>query len=85
LGAIDRFVALNTALEVGFDGSVNIEQVGIRVAGIGGHADFCAARFDVGRRLVNHRLAVTSERTLHNCPDCRANVDREIGSRRSGG
>jgi len=44
LAAIDRFVAVNTALEVGFDGSVNIERVGNRmVAGIGGHADYCAA------------------------------------------
>jgi acyl-CoA hydrolase len=44
LAAIDRFVAINTALEVGLDGSVNIERVGNRmVAGIGGHADFCAA------------------------------------------
>jgi acyl-CoA hydrolase len=44
LAAIDRFVTVNTALEVGLDGSVNIERVGNRmVAGIGGHADFCAA------------------------------------------
>jgi len=44
LAAIDRFVTVNTALEVGLDGSVNVERVGNRmVAGIGGHADFCAA------------------------------------------
>lgn len=44
VGAIERFVACNTALQVGLDGSVNVERVGGRVvAGIGGHADFCAA------------------------------------------
>ena len=41
---LDRFVACNTALQVGLDGSVNVERVGGRVvAGIGGHADYCAA------------------------------------------
>jgi acyl-CoA hydrolase len=44
VSAIERFVACNTALQVGLDGSVNIERVAGRiVAGIGGHADFCAA------------------------------------------
>ena len=44
IAAIDRFVGCNTALQVGLDGSVNVERVGGRlVAGIGGHADFCAA------------------------------------------
>jgi acyl-CoA hydrolase len=38
------FVALNTALQVGLDGSVNVERVRRRlVAGMGGHPDFCAA------------------------------------------
>jgi acyl-CoA hydrolase len=38
------FVALNTALQVGVDGSVNVERVrGRLVAGMGGHPDFCAA------------------------------------------
>lgn len=42
IAACDRFVALNAALQVGLDGSVNIERVGGRVvSGIGGHADFC--------------------------------------------
>jgi acyl-CoA hydrolase len=41
---MERFVGCNTALQVGLDGSVNVERVGGRVvAGIGGHADFCAA------------------------------------------
>jgi acyl-CoA hydrolase len=44
VAAIDGFVGCNTALQVALDGSVNIERVGGRyVAGIGGHADFCAA------------------------------------------
>jgi acyl-CoA hydrolase len=38
------FVAVNTALQVGLDGSVNVERVrGRLVAGVGGHPDFCAA------------------------------------------
>jgi acyl-CoA hydrolase len=44
IAAMPRFVACNTALQVGLDGSVNVERVGRRIiAGIGGHADFCAA------------------------------------------
>jgi acyl-CoA hydrolase len=44
VAAIDRFVGCNTALQVGLDGSVNVERVwGRMVAGIGGHADFAAA------------------------------------------
>ena len=44
ISSIDRFAACNTALQVGLDGSVNVERVGGRyVAGVGGHADFCSA------------------------------------------
>lgn len=44
VSTIDRFVAANSALQVGLDGSVNVERIGRRVvAGIGGHADFAAA------------------------------------------
>lgn len=44
VSAIERFVACNAALQVGLDGSVNIERVGGRtVSGIGGHPDYCAA------------------------------------------
>jgi acyl-CoA hydrolase len=43
IAATPRFVACNTALQVGLDGSVNIERVRGRViTGIGGHSDFCA-------------------------------------------
>ncbi len=41
LSRIKRFVAVNTALEIGLDGSVNVETAGGRVvAGPGGHPDF---------------------------------------------
>jgi acyl-CoA hydrolase len=44
ISSIDRFVSCNTALQVGLDGSVNIERVnGRTVTSIGGHSDFCAA------------------------------------------
>jgi Acetyl-CoA hydrolase/transferase C-terminal domain len=43
LSSIERFVGCNTALQVGLDGSVNVERVGHRtIAAIGGHSDFCA-------------------------------------------
>ncbi len=43
LSSIPRFVGCNTALQVGLDGSVNVERVGGRViAAVGGHSDFCA-------------------------------------------
>jgi acyl-CoA hydrolase len=42
--ATPRFVSINTAVEVGLDGAVNIEWArGRFVAGIGGHADYCGA------------------------------------------
>lgn len=44
MASTPRFVAVNAALEVGLDGAVNVERIGSRlVAGIGGHADYCAA------------------------------------------
>jgi len=44
MSGFERFVGCNTALQVGLDGTVNIERIGGRlVAGIGGHPDFCAA------------------------------------------
>lgn len=54
LAAVERYVTLNTALEVGLDGAVNVELAGggtaVRaagsgavVAGPGGHADYCEA------------------------------------------
>ncbi len=43
LSAMERFVAVNTALQVGLDGAANVEAVGGRtVSGPGGHPDFAA-------------------------------------------
>ena len=57
---IPRFVACNTALQVGFDGAVNIERIGARViTSIGGHADFChgASRSAGGLAVIAVRAA----------------------------
>jgi acyl-CoA hydrolase len=41
LAAIPQMVALNTALQVGLDGAVNVERLGADVVGgVGGHPDF---------------------------------------------
>jgi acyl-CoA hydrolase len=43
VAATPRFIACNTAIQVGLDGAVNVERIGDRViTGIGGHSDFCA-------------------------------------------
>lgn len=43
ISAIPRFVAVNTAIQVGLDGAVNVESArGRIVAGPGGHPDFAA-------------------------------------------
>ncbi|HUJ66338.1 MAG TPA: acetyl-CoA hydrolase/transferase C-terminal domain-containing protein, partial [Acidimicrobiales bacterium] len=43
ISGTDSFVAINTALQVGLDGAVNVESVAGRVvAGPGGHPDFAA-------------------------------------------
>ena len=43
ISAIERFVAVNTALQVGLDGAANVETVAGRVvSGPGGHPDFAA-------------------------------------------
>ena len=55
LSAIERFVAVNTALQVGLDGAVNVETAGGRVvAGPGGHPDFAtgASRSPGGLSIV---------------------------------
>lgn len=44
VAAIERFTALNTAIQVGLDGAVNVEGVGERsIAGVGGHPDYALA------------------------------------------
>lgn len=55
LAGFEQFTAINSALEVGLDGSVNVEVLdGRPVAGVGGHADFCraAARSEGGLSIV---------------------------------
>lgn len=43
ISAVERFVAVNTALQVGLDGAANVESVAGRlVSGPGGHPDFAA-------------------------------------------
>jgi acyl-CoA hydrolase len=67
LAQIPRFVALNTALQVGLDGSVNVERVGGRlVAGIGGHPDFCAAaaRSSDGLSVIALRSTIKGVSTI---------------------
>lgn len=57
----EAFVAVNTALQVGLDGSVNVEVAGGRVvSGPGGHPDFClgASRSPGGLSIVVARSEV---------------------------
>ena len=58
LADIPRFVGCNTALQLGLDGSVNVERVGSRtIAGVGGHTDFCegATRSIGGMSIISVR------------------------------
>lgn len=58
-----QMVSCNTAVQLGLDGSVNVERVGGRlVAGIGGHADFCAgaARCPTGLSIIALRSTTRS-------------------------
>ena len=55
ISSIEQFVAINTALQVGLDGSANVEVAGGRVvAGAGGHPDFSvgASRSPGGLSIV---------------------------------
>lgn len=61
LSATPRFVGCNTALQVGLDGSVNVERIGQRtIAAVGGHADFCvgASRSVGGLSIIALRSVV---------------------------
>jgi acyl-CoA hydrolase len=67
LAGLRNFVALNTALQVGLDGSVNVERIGQRqIAGIGGHADFshAAAESDGGLSVIGLRSVRGSASTI---------------------
>lgn len=55
LGALDRFVAVNSAVEVALDGSINAEMAGDRVlSGPGGQPDYLvgAAEAEHGRSII---------------------------------
>jgi acyl-CoA hydrolase len=63
VSSIERFFGCNTALQVGLDGSVNVERAGPRlVTGIGGHADFAvaAARSPGGASVIALRSTTPS-------------------------
>ena len=63
LSSIPRFVGCNTALQVGLDGSVNVERVDGRViAAVGGHSDFCtgASRSRGGLSIIAVRSTSAS-------------------------
>lgn len=79
LAAIPQMVALNTALQVGLDGAVNVERLGRDVVGgVGGHPDFargasacpdglsvvvCRAEHRGRSNIVAQPLVVTTART----------------------
>ena len=82
LSAMAGLVAVNTALEVGLDGAVNVERVGGRtVSGPGGHPDFClgASRAPGGMAIIalrstaGERSAVVAQATVVSTP--RTDVD----------
>lgn len=68
LSSTPRLVGCNTALQVGLDGSVNVERIGGRIiAAVGGHSDFCAgaSRSPGGLSIIAVRsLTATGESTI---------------------
>jgi acyl-CoA hydrolase len=82
LTAIPQFVALNTALQVGLDGAVNVERIGGDVVGgVGGHPDFargasaCADGLSVVMLRSQHRGRSTIVRVLEVITTARTDVD----------
>jgi acyl-CoA hydrolase len=70
LSGIPRFTSFNTALQVGFDGSANVEQVGSRIiSGPGGHPDFClgASRSPGGLSVVAARAMTAQHPSIVDC------------------
>jgi acyl-CoA hydrolase len=67
LARTPRFTAVNTAVQVGLDGAVNVERTGGRlVAGVGGHADYCAmaSQADGGLSIVALRSTHRGRSTI---------------------
>jgi acyl-CoA hydrolase len=80
--AIHGFVSINAALQVGLDGSVNIERVaGRQVAGLGGHPDWCAAATSSPGGISIVALASTSRdrSTIVATPDVTSTPRSDIG------
>ena len=82
ISAIERFVAINTALQVGLDGASNVETVGGRVvSGAGGHPDFAAgaSRSPGGLSIVALPATAGDRSSIVRSPDCvstpRSDVD----------
>ena len=58
LASLHNLVAINAAMTIGLDGSVNVERVGTELlGGVGGHADFCraASSSDSGLSVIGLR------------------------------
>jgi acyl-CoA hydrolase len=67
LGSMAGLFAVNTGLQVGLDGAVNVERVGPRiVSGPGGHPDFClgASRAPGGVSVIALRSTAGSHSTI---------------------
>ena len=82
ISRIERFVAINTALQVGLDGSANVEVAGGRVvSGAGGHPDFSvgASRSPGGLSIVALPSTARGRSTIVAAPEvvttCRNDVD----------
>jgi acyl-CoA hydrolase len=82
LTTIPQFVALNTALQVGLDGAVNVERIGGDVVGgVGGHPDFargasaCADGLSVVMLRSQHRGRSTIVPTPEVITTARTDVD----------
>jgi acyl-CoA hydrolase len=80
--AVDGFVSINAALQVGLDGAVNIERVrGRQVAGLGGHPDWCAAATTSRGGISIVALASTSgdRSTIVATPDVISTPRSDVG------
>ena len=88
ISCTERFVAINTALQVGLDGCANVEVVAGRVvAGVGGHPDFCAgaSRSPGGMSIVALQSTSGGNSTIVARPDAvttpRTDVDVVVTER----
>jgi acyl-CoA hydrolase len=72
ISGTESFVAINTALQVGLDGAVNVETVGGRVVtGPGGHPDFAAgaSRSPGGLSVVALKATAGGRSTIVSSPE----------------